>query len=138
MSSEKLNQIEKLAQKAIDGKMAPGMQVLVARKGKVIYQKSFGFQTYDNQTKVKNSDLYDVASLTKMVATLPNVMQLYDKKKVTLETTLGDMLPMFKGSNKQPMTFKELMSHYGRMQAWIPFYKATVDSAKMPMEKYYR
>jgi beta-glucosidase-like glycosyl hydrolase/CubicO group peptidase (beta-lactamase class C family) len=138
MSSEKLNQIEKFAQKAIDGKMAPGMQILVARKGKVIYQKSFGSHTYDNSTKVKNTDLYDVASLTKMVATLPNVMQVYDKKKVNLETTLGEMLPIFKGSNKEQITFKELLSHYGRMQAWIPFYKATVDSSKMPMEKYYR
>jgi len=138
MSSEKLSLIAKIAQKAIDGKMAPGMQVLVARKGKVIYQKSFGFQTYDNKVKVKNSDLYDVASVTKMVATLPNVMQLYDKKKVTLETTLGEMLPIFKGSNKQQITFKELLSHYGRMQAWIPFYKATLDTAKIPLEKYYR
>ena len=138
MSSEKLNQIEKFAQKAIDGKMAPGMQILVARKGKVIYQKSFGSHTYDNSTKVKNTDLYDVASLTKMVATLPNVMQVYDKKKVNLETTLGEMLPIFKGSNKEQITFKELLSHYGRMQAWIPFYKATVDSAKIPMEMYYR
>jgi CubicO group peptidase (beta-lactamase class C family) len=138
MSSEKLNQIEKLANKAIDGKMAPGMQVLVARKGKIIYQKSFGHQTYDNKTRVKNSDLYDVASVTKIIATLPNVMQLYDHQKVTLETKLDEMLPAFKGSNKQHITFKELLSHYGRMQAWIPFYKATVDSAKVPMEKYYR
>lgn len=138
MSSEKLKQIETYAQKAIDGKMAPGMQILVARKGKVIYQKSFGKQTYEGNVKVKNTDLYDVASLTKIVATLPNVMQVYDQKKVSLETTLGEMLPNFKGSNKQLMTFKELLSHYGRMQAWIPFYKATLDSSKMPMEKYYR
>lgn len=138
MSSEKLNQIEKLANKAIDGKMTPGMQILVARKGKVIYQKSFGYQTYENKIKIKNSDLYDVASLTKMVATLPNVMQLYDKKEVTLETDLDKMLPSFRGSNKGNMTFKELLSHYGRMQAWIPFYKATIDSAKMPMDKFYR
>jgi beta-N-acetylhexosaminidase len=138
MSSEKLNQIEKIAQKAIDGKMAPGMQILVARKGKVIYQKSFGSHTYDNTTKVKNTDLYDVASITKMVSTLPNLMQVYDKKKVNLQTTLGEMLPVFKGSNKQQITFKELLSHYGQMQAWMPFYKATIDSAKMPTTKYYR
>jgi len=138
MSSEKLKQIDTYAQKAIDRMMTPGMQVLVARKGKVIYQKSFGTKTYGDNDRVKNTDLYDVASITKMVATLPNVMQVYDQKKVSLETTLGDMLPMFKGSNKQQITFKELLSHYGRMQAWIPFYKATLDSAKMPMEKYYR
>lgn len=138
MSSEKLNQIEKIANKAIDGKMTPGVQVLVARKGKVIYQKSFGHHTYENKTRVKNTDLYDVASLTKIVATLPNVMQLYDHQRVTLETKLDEMLPEFKSSNKQHMTFKELMSHYGRMQAWIPFYKATVDADKKPMETYYR
>ncbi len=138
MSSEKLKQIETFAQKAIDGKMTPGMQVLVARKGKIIYQKSFGKQTYEGTVSVKNSDLYDVASLTKIVATLPNVMQVYDKKKVTLETTLGDMMPIFWGSNKQQISFKELLSHYGRMQAWIPFYKATLDSVKMPLAKYYK
>jgi beta-glucosidase-like glycosyl hydrolase/CubicO group peptidase (beta-lactamase class C family) len=138
MSSEKLHQIEKLANKAIDGKMAPGMQILVARKGKVIYQKSFGYQTYDGKVKVKNTDLYDVASLTKMVATLPNVMQLYDRKKVNLETTLGEMLPSFQGSNKAGITFKTLLSHYGQLQAWIPFYKATVGADKNPLERYYR
>lgn len=138
MSSEKLAQIDKIVQKAIDGKMAPGMQVLVARKGKVVYQKSFGYQTYDKQTKVNNDDLYDVASLTKMIATLPNVMQQFDKGKVTLETTLGDMVHQFRKSNKSEITFKELLSHYGRLQAWIPFYKATLDAKNQPLEKYYR
>ncbi len=138
MSSEKLAQIEKVVQKAIDGKMAPGIQVLVARKGKVVYQKSFGYQTYDKQTKVDNETLYDVASLTKIIATLPNVMQLYDKGKVNLETTLGDMLHQFRKSNKENITFKDLLSHYGRLQAWIPFYKATLDSKNQPLEKYYR
>lgn len=138
MSTNKLKQIELIAQKAIDGKMAPGMQILVARKGKVVYHKSFGKHTYDGNVKVKNTDLYDVASITKIVATLPVVMQTYDQKKVKLETTLGEMLPLFNGSNKQNISFKELLSHYGKMQAWIPFYKATLDSAKMPLEKYYR
>jgi CubicO group peptidase (beta-lactamase class C family) len=138
MSSEKLQQIEKIANKAIEGKMAPGMQVLVARKGKVIYQKSFGFQTYEHKVKVKNTDLYDIASLTKIIATLPNVMQLYDRKELGLETTLGEMLPMFQGSNKAQINFKTLLAHYGQLQAWIPFYKATVGADKMPMERYYR
>ena len=138
MSSEKLNTIETIVNKAIDGKMTPGVQILVARKGKVIYQKSFGYHTYDNVTKVKNSDMYDVASVTKMVATLPNVMQLFDKNEVNLYTKLGDMLPQFKNSNKQDITFKDLMSHYAQLQAWIPFYKATLDSVKNPLEKYYK
>jgi hypothetical protein len=68
--------------------MAPGMQILVARKGKVIYQKSFGYQTYEKKTNVTNTDLYDVASLTK-ISTLPNVMLQYDQQNIKMETTLG-------------------------------------------------
>lgn len=138
MNSSILSGIDRIAKKAIDGKMTPGLQILVARKGKVIYQKSFGTHTYDNSIKVGNNDMYDVASLTKMVSTLPNVMQLYDRGQVNMDTKLGDMLPIFKSTDKEQIHFKELLSHYARLQAWIPFYKATLDSAGVPMEKYYR
>jgi beta-glucosidase-like glycosyl hydrolase/CubicO group peptidase (beta-lactamase class C family) len=137
MSPKVLSRIDGLAKKAIDGKMTPGIQVLVARRGKVIFQKSYGYHTYDNITKVQNSDIYDVASVTKMVSTLPNVMQQFDKGKVTLDSKLGDMLALFKGTNKQDITFKDLLSHYAGLQAWIPFYKATLDSEKCPSDKYY-
>lgn len=138
MNPEKLLEIEKIANKAIEDKVAPGIVVLVARKGKVVYQKSFGFQTYDKEKKVSTTDLYDVASLTKMIATLPNVMQQYDKGKVTLETTLGDMVPMFKGSNKSNINFKDLLLHNAQLTPFIPFYKKTIDSDGRPLEKYYR
>jgi beta-N-acetylhexosaminidase len=138
MNPEKLLEIQKIANKAIEDKVAPGIVVLVARKGKVVYQKSFGFQTYDKEKKVSTTDLYDVASLTKMIATLPNVMQQYDKGKVTLETTLGDMVPMFKGSNKSNINFKDLLLHNAQLTPFIPFYKKTIDSDGRPLEKYYR
>lgn len=138
MDSSKLAKIENFANYAITKKMTPGMQILVARKGKVVYQKSFGFHTYENKTKVENNTLYDVASLTKIIATLPNVMQQYDQQKISMQTTLGEMLPIFKNSDKQDISFKDLLSHYGRLQSWIPFYKATVDSSKQPMARYYR
>lgn len=137
MSPKVLSQIDVLAKKAIDGKMAPGMQVLVSRRGKVIFQKSYGYQTYNPVKKVENSDLYDIASVTKMVSTLPNVMQLFEQGKVSLDSKLGDMLPILKGSNKQDISFKNLLSHYAGLQAWIPFYKATLNSDKFPSDKYY-
>jgi beta-glucosidase-like glycosyl hydrolase/CubicO group peptidase (beta-lactamase class C family) len=137
MNSQVLAKIDLLAQKAIDAKMAPGIQVLVARKGKVIYQKSFGYHTYDKATKVSDSDVYDVASLTKILATLPNVMQQYDQQKINMETTLGEMLPIFKSSDKQNIHFKELLSHYAGFVAGIPFYKKTIDNANAPSEKYF-
>lgn len=138
VNSTILSKIDKIAQKAIDAKMTPGAQILVVRKGKVIYQKSFGFHTYDNLTKVKNNDIYDVASLTKMISTLPNVMQLFDKNKVELDTKLGKMLPLFNDSDKENITFKDLLSHQARLQAWIPFYKETLDKDQKPSGEYYR
>jgi len=138
MNPQVLSKIDAIAQKAIDGKMAPGMQVLVARKGSVIFQKSYGYQTYDKVKQVSNSDLYDVASISKMISTLPNVMQLYDKNKVALDTKLKDMVPSFPKTNKADILFKDLLTHYAGLQAWIPFYKATLDSEGKPSKKYYR
>jgi beta-glucosidase-like glycosyl hydrolase/CubicO group peptidase (beta-lactamase class C family) len=138
MNPDILSKIDAIAQKAIDGKMAPGMQVLVARKGSVIFQKSYGNQTYENGKPVTNTDLYDVASISKMISTLPNVMQLYDKNKVTLDTKLKDMVPFFAKTNKENIIFKDLLTHYAGLQAWIPFYKATLDSQNQPSKKYYR
>ncbi|MFY7741287.1 MAG: glycoside hydrolase family 3 N-terminal domain-containing protein [Flavobacterium sp.] len=133
-----LQRIDSIMQKAIAAKMTPGGQILVARKGKVVYQKAFGYHTYDNQVPVKNSDIYDVASLTKIVSTLPITMQLYDKKKVNLDTKLGDMLPVLKGTDKENIIFKDLLSHYAQLQAWLPFYKLTLTADKKPSDKYYR
>lgn len=133
-----LSKIDSIAQKAINGKMTPGMQVLVARRGKVIFQKSYGHLTYDTIKKVTNSDLYDVASISKMISTLPNVMQLYDQDKVKLDSKLKNMVPLFAKTNKENITFKDLLTHYAGLQAYIPFYKATLNSDNTPMEKYYR
>ncbi|WP_395076182.1 glycoside hydrolase family 3 N-terminal domain-containing protein [Flavobacterium sp.] len=138
MNSEILSNIEGVAYKAILGKMTPGIQVLVARKGKVVYQKSFGYHTYKKEVKVKNSDIYDVASLTKIIATLPNIMQEYDAGKINLDTNLGKMVPQTIGTDKDSIKLKDLLSHYARLKAWIPFYKSTLDSSKMPLKKFYQ
>lgn len=139
MNSKILTKIDSIATYAIDKKMTPGLQVVVARKGKVIYQKSFGNHTYEEgATKVQNTDLYDIASLTKIIATLPNVMLEFDKGNITLETKLKSMLPVFRGSNKEDATVLDMLTHQARFQPWIPFYKATLDSLNRPSEKYYR
>lgn len=138
MSSAKLSKIDLIAQRAINEKMTPGIQVLVARKGKVIYQKSFGYHTYDPTIKVKNSDVYDLASLTKILSTLPNIMQLYDKGQLSLEAKLGDILPAFADTDKKNITVKDMLLHQARFQAWIPFYQETLDSEKKPDSTLYR
>ncbi|WP_339886690.1 glycoside hydrolase family 3 N-terminal domain-containing protein [uncultured Flavobacterium sp.] len=138
MDGSKLAQIDSIINGAIKDNMTPGAQIVVARRGKVIYQKSFGNHTYKDNNPVKDDDLYDVASLTKVLSTLPNLMQLYDKGEVTLSARLGDMLPAFKGSNKEDATLLDMLTHQARFQPWEPFYVKTLDATKHPDTKYYR
>lgn len=138
MNPDILSEIDIIAKKAIDGKMTPGMQILVARHGKVIYQKSFGTHTYDKKMKVTNAHLYDVASLTKIVSTLPHIMQLYDNGTLKMDSKLGEMHPLFSDTNKKNIHLDELLSHQAKLQAWLPFYQYTLDDQKKPDPKYYR
>lgn len=138
MDPSVLSKIDVLAKKAIDGNMTPGMQILVARKGKIVYQKAFGYHDYRKDTKVSNQDVYDLASLTKILSTLPNVMQQFDKGKIKFDTKLAQMLPLFQNTDKKDITLKEMLTHQAGLQAWIPFYQATLDSTKHPSKKYYR
>ena len=96
--------------------MTPGAQILVARKGKVVYQKSFGYHTYDKKQEVKNTDLYDVPSLTKILSTLPNLMIQFDKQKVKLDTKLSTILLIFKGTNKEDPTLVDMLTHQARFK----------------------
>ncbi|WP_159800423.1 glycoside hydrolase family 3 N-terminal domain-containing protein [Flavobacterium sp. MK4S-17] len=137
MNTAWLTKIDLIAQRAINEKMTPGLQVLVARKGKVVYQKSFGYHTYDNDMKVRNSDIYDVASLTKILATLPNIMQLYDRGELKLDDKLGKLLPVFAHTDKKNITLKDMLLHQAKFQPWLPFYKATLDAGKHPDSTYY-
>jgi beta-glucosidase-like glycosyl hydrolase/CubicO group peptidase (beta-lactamase class C family) len=139
MSSEKLLRLDSIANYAVDNKMTPGIQLLVARKGKVIYNKNFGKHTYDGKETVKTEDIYDVASLTKILATLPLLMELEEKKALSLNTKLSRILPEYQNTNKKNVTIKSMLSHYARLRPWIPFYVATLDSVtKKPDPKYYR
>lgn len=139
MSSAKLSKLDSVANFAIDDKMTPGIQLLVARKGKVIYDKNFGYHTYSKQRKVRAEDLYDLASLTKILVTLPLLMELVEHGSVDLDDRLGDILPQYKKTNKSQITLKEMLSHYARLQPWIPFYQSTLDSVtNKPISRFFR
>jgi beta-N-acetylhexosaminidase len=139
MSSAKLSKLDSVANFAIDDKMTPGIQLLVARKGKVIYDKNFGYHTYSKQRKVRAEDLYDLASLTKILVTLPLLMELVEHGSVDLDDRLGDILPQYKKTNKSQITLKEMLSHYASLQPWIPFYQSTLDSVtNKPISRFFR
>lgn len=125
------NFIDTIALDAISKGATPGCQVLVAKGGKVIYQKSFGHHTYEKKQAVKNYHVYDVASLTKILATTVAVMKLYDEKKIKLDAHLGDYLPELKGSNKEKLTIHDVLLHQAGLIPFVPFYKNTLISGTL-------
>ena len=137
VNSTKLKKIDSLVNYGIKENMMPGAQVLVARKGKIIYNKAFGYHTQEKINKVSENDIYDLASLTKILATLPMVMKLVDDSTISLDTKIPELLPEYFATNKENITVKEMLSHYARIKSWIPFYLETLDSLKLPDKKYY-
>ncbi|MEI6490016.1 MAG: glycoside hydrolase family 3 N-terminal domain-containing protein [Bacteroidota bacterium] len=127
IDSKVLSKIDTIAMKGIKDKVYPGCQVLVAKDGAVIYQKSFGHHTYDKKIKVKNDDLYDLASVTKIAASTPCIMKLSDEKKVNVDEKLVTYLPMLAGTNKENIVIREMMAHQAGLKDWIPFWTKTVD-----------
>ncbi len=138
MNSLQLQQIDSIANEVVSQEMAPGMQVLVARHGKVVYHKSFGYFTFDKKQKVQNKDAYDLASITKILGALPLVMKAEEEGKFDLNDPLGKIMPILKNTDKDTITIKEALSHNGRIKAWIPYYVNTLDSvSKKPLATYY-
>ncbi len=122
IDSKKLLQIDSIVMKMMGEKMAPGCQIVFAKEGKVFYQKSFGYHTYDCTAAVKNSDIYDVASVTKIAATTVSLMKLYDEEKFSLDKNLADYLALPKDNTVGHLKTKDVLLHKAGLQAWIPFY----------------
>ncbi|HNF49102.1 MAG TPA: glycoside hydrolase family 3 N-terminal domain-containing protein [Chitinophagales bacterium] len=131
------NQIDKIAQTAIDNGVMPGCQILVAKDGEVIYEKAFGYHTYDNDIKTTTNDLYDLASVTKITSTLPLIMKLHEKGKLNVNYRLADYYTYDSTCNKGNLIIKEILCHQAGLPAWIPFYKNTIDSLGNPMPEWY-
>ena len=133
----RLVKIDSIADNAIKSGATPGCVVLVVKDGKIAYQKAYGHFNYDNAEPVTTESVYDMASVTKICATTISVMKLYEQGKIDLKKTLGDYLPMVKGSNKEHLLLENILLHQAGLVAYIPFYKETVDSAGVPLSKYY-
>jgi beta-N-acetylhexosaminidase len=137
MSSSVLKKIDAIAQKAIDDRIYPGCQILVAKDGNVVYEKAFGFHTYDNMIATKTTDLFDIASVTKVTASIPVIMKMQEQGKININHTLGEYYTYPQNSNKKDIVIKEMLCHQAGLPAWIPFYKNSLDSLGNPDTLWY-
>ena len=123
LNSDTLALIDSIANYAIKIKATPGCQVLVAKRGKVVYAKSFGYHTYDSIVPVNEFDVYDIASITKISATLPILMQKVDAETYDIDESLIEYLSIRDTCTKAELTTREILAHQAQLWPWIPFYR---------------
>jgi CubicO group peptidase (beta-lactamase class C family) len=115
--------VDSLANNAVNQKATPGCVVLVAKDGKVILEKAYGYHTYENRRPVETDDIYDLASVTKISTSLAALMKLTDEGKFNLDGTLASYLPEYRRSNKADIPMRDILTHQGRLKDWIAFWK---------------
>ena len=117
------HRIENMVQRCIDQHVLPGCQILALYRGKVVYDRNFGYQTYDTSLPVNDSTMYDVASMTKSLATTLAVMKLYDNHELRITDKVSDYLDYTVGTAVGNLTIAELMTHTSGLSAFVPFYR---------------
>ncbi|SNY99610.1 glycoside hydrolase family 3 N-terminal domain-containing protein [Flagellimonas pacifica] len=138
LSSSKLAVVDSLVEVGLDSLMYPGAQVLIAKKGKVVYNKAFGKPTYTSEQKVNGGHIYDLASLTKILSTLPLIMKMEEEGKIALNDTFKELVPQYDSTEIKDVTVLKALSHYGRLPAWIAFYIDTLTKNRKPSKEFYR
>ncbi|MGE5436849.1 MAG: serine hydrolase domain-containing protein [Syntrophothermus sp.] len=119
----KFNQVDKLVNDAIKDKAFPGAVLLVAKDGKILHQQAYGFFTYDKDaTPVTASTIYDLASVSKVIATTTAVMICYDRKLFSLDDKVYKYIPDFAANGKENISIKNLLLHNSGLPAYKKYY----------------
>ncbi len=130
LDGEVLEKIDEVAKRMTLIQAAPGANVLVMKDGKVVFQKSYGYLDYKKTTPVTPETVYDLASITKVLATTQAAMFLHSRGELDMNNTLGDYLPELKGTNKENLVLKDVLTHEAGLKAFIPHYVNTVQSGQ--------
>jgi len=135
---DKLNSIDLVIEDAIEKRMTPGAQLLIAKNGKVVLNKSYGYKTYEKNNLINWDHIYDLASLTKILSSVPLLMNEYESNGINEKSTLSDILPDLDLKDKGSLLLKEMLAHQSGLYPWIPFYKETLDSVSYnPLTSFY-
>ncbi|HOZ50337.1 MAG TPA: glycoside hydrolase family 3 N-terminal domain-containing protein [Chitinophagaceae bacterium] len=137
INNDELDKLDNFIKNAIQTGAFPGCRILVAKEGKVFYDKPFGYLTQERKNSVDINTVYDIASITKVASTTLAVMKLYEQGKINLNDYLGKYLPITKGTDKEYLKIKDILTHQAGLKSWIPFYKETLDSLKYPRNDIY-
>ncbi|MFZ6051163.1 glycoside hydrolase family 3 N-terminal domain-containing protein [Halocola ammonii] len=128
--------IDTIAMEGITEQAYPGCRVLIAKSGRIIWDKSYGHQTYEEKLPVNENTVYDLASVTKIFASTASVMKLQDEEELSVDYNLCDYLDISDTTACYNINLKEMMSHFARLKPWIPFYLETLDKGRLDPKLY--
>ncbi|HDO06152.1 MAG TPA: hypothetical protein ENG85_00545 [Bacteroidetes bacterium] len=137
-NTDTLKKVDSIALAGIAMKAYPGCQILAAKNGVIFYHKAFGYHTYADTLPEKMSDLYDLASLTKILATTLSLMKLDEQGIINLDQKLSYYLPVLCHSNKKDLGMKEILAHQSGLEDWIPFYESTLTGSGPDTSLYHK
>jgi beta-N-acetylhexosaminidase len=137
LKANRLRAIDSIANDAIAKKAFPGCVVMAVKDGEILYHKAFGNYQYENNKAVNLESVYDLASVTKISATTIAIMKLYEQGKIELKKTLGDYLPVVRGTNKAKLQIDDILLHQAGLVPFIQFYKETVNASGIPSSAIY-
>lgn len=124
LESSTLAQVDSIANEALKIGAAPGVRIMIARKGKVIYNKSFGYQNSEKKIPVTESTIYDLASVTKITATLQASMFAYEHSLFDINKKVSGYLSEFKDTNKEDIIVKDVLTHQSGLWPYFPWHIA--------------
>ena len=126
-----LQRVDTLISSAVEDSVFPGAQLAIVRNGALVYNKSFGGLTYDKDARpVNGATLFDLASLTKVVATTTAIMKLYDTGVVALDDPASKFIPQLSDGKKAQITIRHLLEHRAGLPASIPLYRICTTPAQ--------
>ena len=126
LSIDSLQNIDATMREAIFDSTFPGGVVTVLKDGIIAYQKGFGYETYKKHQPIRASAIYDLASLTKVMATTPAIMKLVAEGKISLDDKVGDYFPEYRKGKKSEITIANLLRH----DSGLPPFRIYVDHLK--------
>lgn len=132
ISSDKLNEIDAIAENAVKNHVFPGCQVVVAVKGRIIFRKSYGKTMYEGGDSITNNHLYDIASVTKIASSTFSLMKLASEDKFDVDQTLGELVPeVTENTRYAKLKARDMLTHQAGLTPWVPFFKRTIVNGEL-------
>lgn len=134
---EQLQGMDEKIELAIQKKAMPGCNILAIQDGKVVFEKSYGFETYAAEKRMESNSVFDLASMTKILSTTLAIMKLEELGKIKLSDHIGKYIPELKKNRKAKLSIRQLLLHEGGLIPYLPFHKETLDSVGNVSPQFY-